>query len=99
MRRPCSLIGAALALVFLAAMLDAALWHYSYDRQQLRGEVRAAEITIEHLEQENLELKLQLLNRDLQDLDRASNILEEWRHRLIADDLKAVSLPAPPPVD
>lgn len=93
MRRPCSIAGLALALVFLASMLDAALWQASHERRQLRSDVGAAEVRIELLEAENRSLRLEVLQRELRELESMSDTMKRWRMRLLADRPEAPTTP------
>jgi hypothetical protein len=63
-RRPFALIGASVALVFLAAVFDAVLWHYSLERDELRGRALQAEQRVLELESQLRASQIELIKHD-----------------------------------
>ncbi len=68
-RRPFALIGASVALVFLAAVFDAVLWHYSLERDELRGRAVQAEQRVLELESMLRASQIELIKHEIQVAD------------------------------
>ncbi len=75
-RRPFALIGASIALVFMAAIFDAVLWHYNLEQDELRtravlAEQRAADLAARLHQSEIQRLQEQIANAET-DEERAA---------------------------
>jgi hypothetical protein len=64
-RRPFTLIGASVALVFLAAVFDAVLWRYSMERDELRTRAVQAEQRVVDLESRLHGAQIQLVKQEI----------------------------------
>jgi len=75
-RRPFALIGASVALVFMAAIFDAVLWHYNLERDELHAraviaEQRAADLSA-RLHQSEIQLLQEKIANAETDEERAA---------------------------
>lgn len=91
-RRPCVLVGAVLAVLFLAASVDAVLWQQSVERRYLEERAAAAEARaadaearaaassaeIEQLRSRNTELELLVCPTDVAPAREPASHPERW---------------------
>jgi len=83
-RRPFALIGASVALVFLAAAVDAVLWNYSLERDELRVRAVIAEQRVAELEARNLHDQIADLTGQVAELDRTIAAADDEADRAAA---------------